>query len=1038
MSQQELNDLHKKIEVLTRTVAAREEVIKERERQIQAREKEVLSEIQSRDFKIRKLEDVIQERDEEIKHRDEEIRHRDVEIQLWQKKTNELIQADAARDAVRTEHIAQLDGQIEKLKVHMKEKTARMEQAVEEAVTQVKLEAGPQWTNNQAVLEVTKKEGEVTATAKAQIIISDLDERLRSAEEMILERESQIHQLQKHQRGISHQSSAQQAEITELRSQLDRRYQLKTADRQDYRTYQKIYGDLRSHAKELNEPSNQLQDIFHHEAQLWQRSHKAFYESEIYSLLSQKYRKLLETISDFTKRRESEALSTAQFLANLKGEFHDSYKHLTRVAHRSRHLTKHHHFQEELSLHETVELAGSVAYVWPFSAYREEAIRRTKFLKERIDVASDKQTELRLRRNLGRQFATCRLALLCVEFFSAVRDVETLKALLCDSVAEKRVYVASKTPNRRIEQAAGAFTESMRDRSWLSGKHGISGQELEDYLRAYKEKAVEARVTQESVESLVRKAGLLAEHLQQHDGEAPKLDMVIRNDLAEVEQKRERALDKLLGAQAASNASGSGGSRPTAATRAARIGSQRAFQTIRSPTPTLRRVRSMSLRRTSKYTTQISSPDVEAEYTEISPRDQNINLGLRPTQARHQEHRSRPFDFSANHDDTTFEDTVIPSHATSSSILGLESTVSRAGSREAMSRSFQLPRVGSQPNNSTRDLDDDSDGSMFEDSLSDGFSSYSNDSRSDESETIPLNELSLDEPENTNYSINSDAMPSTSEAEALVEAEDENVVALIYRMSPEDYRNAATASPNTDAAYWSYKLYKDIHGKQPQVFYCTTFEKSEQQARLFVNEPVLGFDIEWMPFATVQKRDIKSNVSLIQIAAEDKIGLFHIACFSGNTAEDLMPPTLRAILESPEVAKAGVNIIGDSNRMQSCLNVNMKGVFELSHLYRVVRLSEQEPRQINFKLVGLAQQVLNVLRLPLKKDEVRISQWASRLSGQQTHYAAADAYAGFRLYRQLDYERRRMNPMPPRPAFLELDQPLVLGDGTKVFRSRAR
>nr|POE63441.1 werner syndrome atp-dependent helicase [Quercus suber] len=256
-------------------------------------------------------------------------------------------------------------------------------------------------------------------------------------------------------------------------------------------------------------------------------------------------------------------------------------------------------------------------------------------------------------------------------------------------------------------------------------------------------------------------------------------------------------------------------------------------------------------------------------------------------------------------------------------------------------------------------------------------------------------------------------------------------IALTYEISAQDYRNAAKASPNSNAAFWTFRLYKNADGARPTLHYCTKFDQAEEQARKFISEPVLGFDLEWEVGSSVNS-SIKDSVSLIQIASEDKIGLFQLAMFKGETIEELMPPTLRSILESERIIKAGVNIAGDATRMARHLNVKMRATMELSHLFKVVLLSEQHPHRVNRAPVSLAEQVEKVLHLPLKKDKVRTSAWSKRLNTAQTEYAGADAYAGLRLFYALEHKRKVMSPKPPRPAFHELQKPLILGDGTII------
>ncbi|KAH0286193.1 ribonuclease H-like protein, partial [Aureobasidium sp. EXF-3399] len=261
---------------------------------------------------------------------------------------------------------------------------------------------------------------------------------------------------------------------------------------------------------------------------------------------------------------------------------------------------------------------------------------------------------------------------------------------------------------------------------------------------------------------------------------------------------------------------------------------------------------------------------------------------------------------------------------------------------------------------------------------------------------------------------------------------------LLYRIPPQDLRNALMASKTSQAAFWRYSLYKSPSGEKPRLHYCTKFEQAEQVAKLFSEERVIGFDIEWEMGSTVTKSSIKDNVSLIQIACDDRIALFQVALFAGDSKEELMPPSLKAILESPGILKTGVNISGDFTRLRKCLGVEGQGIFELSHLYKLVKFSEKEPAKVNKMPFKLAEQVQDVLFLPLHKGNVRTSAWSRRLDMEQVVYAASDAYAGFRLFRELEKARTMMSPTPPRPALWELDQPIILGNGERVGQARTK
>ncbi|KAI9832841.1 MAG: hypothetical protein M1826_001007 [Phylliscum demangeonii] len=210
--------------------------------------------------------------------------------------------------------------------------------------------------------------------------------------------------------------------------------------------------------------------------------------------------------------------------------------------------------------------------------------------------------------------------------------------------------------------------------------------------------------------------------------------------------------------------------------------------------------------------------------------------------------------------------------------------------------------------------------------------------------------------------------------------------------------------------------------------YCADLESAERVARHFTKSPVVGFDLEWI--AQAKSTDgIKSNISLIQLACEERVALFHVGMFRQDVADDalsLVAPTLKTIMESPEIIKVGVNIKGDCTRLRNFLGIDSRGIVELSHLHNLVRVASGEPGPLNKRLVALAQQTQEHLGLPLWKGPVRSSNWMEVLDPQQIKYAASDAYAALHIYDVLEQKRLALDPVPPRPAFAELGLPLRL------------
>lgn len=255
-------------------------------------------------------------------------------------------------------------------------------------------------------------------------------------------------------------------------------------------------------------------------------------------------------------------------------------------------------------------------------------------------------------------------------------------------------------------------------------------------------------------------------------------------------------------------------------------------------------------------------------------------------------------------------------------------------------------------------------------------------------------------------------------------------------------RNAMLAEPTSAASFWHFTLYQGPGGDKDKVkvHYCKNKEVTEKIAQLFLDEEVIGFDIEWKPNSS-PTHGITKNVSLIQIASEERVLLAHIAQYPNaatsekeQRVDDFVAPSLKRIMESPSISKVGVGIKADCTRLRRFLNINSKGLFELSHLYKLVKFSTGDVKKINKMLVSLAQQVQEHLQLPLEKGDVRTGDWSGSqdLNYKQTQYAASDSYAALQLYHVLEAKRRALEPTPPRPAHAELNQKIRLANGQTV------
>lgn len=248
---------------------------------------------------------------------------------------------------------------------------------------------------------------------------------------------------------------------------------------------------------------------------------------------------------------------------------------------------------------------------------------------------------------------------------------------------------------------------------------------------------------------------------------------------------------------------------------------------------------------------------------------------------------------------------------------------------------------------------------------------------------------------------------------------------LSFRLKRPKLKEHGNDGHESKQPWWSYDLYRGPRNQKPRVFYARSRAESEEIAEEFIHEKVLGFDMEWPSYdATNSKEDrLQAKIGVITVACEDKIALFHFGAYVGKKASDFIGPVLRALIESPDIVKAGVNILAaDFRRLQDHFDLQPQGAMELSHIHNLVTHGTgRDFSACTTKLCALDEQVQTHLGLPLKKSRVRTSNWSQKkkLSREQKSYAASDAYAGFMLYHYLNHLRLSMDPMPPPPLYAE-------------------
>lgn len=227
--------------------------------------------------------------------------------------------------------------------------------------------------------------------------------------------------------------------------------------------------------------------------------------------------------------------------------------------------------------------------------------------------------------------------------------------------------------------------------------------------------------------------------------------------------------------------------------------------------------------------------------------------------------------------------------------------------------------------------------------------------------------------------------------------------------------NESSSTESTAPLFWSHRSQRGPDGQKIVVHYCRSLQSTEAIAQLFLGSKVIGFDMEWKAqvFAT---ESIQNNLSLIQIANEERIALFHIALFKpARYLSDFISPSLKQILESPDITKVGVAIKADSTRLRKYLGIEARSIFELSHLYKLVKHGQTDPKLVNKRSVNLSDQIEEHLGLPLEKsDGVRCGDWTRQLKYRQVQCESITPNSSLSFFFPELYSNKVHQQMPLR------------------------
>ncbi|KAK3715665.1 hypothetical protein LTR37_006890 [Vermiconidia calcicola] len=871
-------------------------------------------------------------------------------------------------------------------------------------------------------------------------------------------------------------------------------------ERSDYETYHQIWDDQRRSLLDFEDRIGPVLLLLSHKLDPWRIAGEEFRKSGLGSVLLKQYPVLHRRLVDYFATGHRNTYDFIESLKQRRDFLGSNQQSLAFSSHVSRRLTRYHRYQDPLTNSNTQYLIAEVLNEMPLSKRRKHLDIRTDEVRKRLEKTQSTDLQQSLQLELDTLSAERSGITKMLQYFYSIGDQEGLRALKLDPDWEKDVFLAFQPDQNMLLETSIRWAELERERR-RAGKSASSKESDIWSDGTFIQKNRDARHELHEMERFTRRCFLMEMHLGKPMPKATEdYDAEIDKRIAEGDRVLAARFREVFGTRQAApshrtlhlkrNLKNSENN----ANEEARTKDEQELKEVRLVTDRARLQRLVELRRKELRSSSVNHARIAKLEKEITvhrermkdphslyhfPKDirTKIQRGLLPPTESQETpgplHSASPAPAHAHHQQestgTSLNFTATAAKQSSwdpwslryrsfhgdateiaDSFEASDDAVSYCQLPSAFTDEAMLSQALAPYNDqscqhveveaSHKHIDQDCTVLHDADSNLDEHSQLTMDSRRAQRDangsgyhpSESESEQSKSELSTTNSESASECVPEVDSVSATTE---ENEMA--YQIPPEDYRKAALASKNTQAAFWSYKLYKNAEGKTPSIHYCTTLEQTEAQAKQFLNQPVIGFDIEWEIGAQPGKASIKNNVSLIQIATEDKIGLFQLALFKGDKPEELMAPSLRAILKSPEVTKAGVNISGDARRLSECLDVKMSGLFELSHLYNVVMYSECTPHKVNRKLCKMADQVQNILLLPLKKDDVRTSAWSKRLRLDQTEYAASDAYAGFRLYHALEARRKKMDPMPPRPAFWEEQKPLQLGNGQLVVPKKS-
>ena len=170
-----------------------------------------------------------------------------------------------------------------------------------------------------------------------------------------------------------------------------------------------------------------------------------------------------------------------------------------------------------------------------------------------------------------------------------------------------------------------------------------------------------------------------------------------------------------------------------------------------------------------------------------------------------------------------------------------------------------------------------------------------------------------------------------------------------------------------------------------QIQMVTTAQQASAALQALQDEKALGFDTESKP--TFAKNEASTGPHIVQLSTLQRAWIFQLE-------DAVCRSAVGALLESPNIVKAGFGLGDDKKRITYKLGVDLQGVLDLNAVFR------EKGYRKDMGVRGAVAVLFN--KRFIKSKKASTSNWANpHLTEAQIIYAANDAYAAMRVYAAL-------------------------------------